>query len=74
MALKRFQAKWVPVQGANSAKVDTGFAPEFAPKFRKNAFALREPVTTSLENAFEENASEQQDRASILIQSESKRL
>jgi hypothetical protein len=44
--------KWVPVSGANSAKVGTGFVPEFAPRSSKNAFSSREPASTSLENAF----------------------
>jgi peroxiredoxin len=39
------------VDGARSAKVDTGFASERAPNISKDAFSSREPVSTSLENA-----------------------
>src|SRR4051794_20412424 len=52
---EHFPAKWNPVR-SELAKVDTGFAPEFAPKLIKNAFSSREPASTSLENAPQENA------------------
>ncbi|MDB5601668.1 MAG: bcp 1 [Xanthobacteraceae bacterium] len=39
------------VDGARSAKVDSGFASERAPNMSRDAFSSREPVSTSLENA-----------------------